>query len=305
MKISHYYMTFSPKGENMQEQECAIVLDKSNRETNLKGSKQFPIAIYNDNVTAKAVPYHWHEELELIVVVSGQMKLIVEMQEFILAEGEGIFINTGRLHSCEGFSADTCMIKSFVLHPSFIYGNQDSILYKNYFHNLLQETSQNVQVLQRSQCKEILCAYDIFIAKNFAYEFEVREKLSSALLFVIQSLEKNEVTPDAKQVKTLKRCKLMMAFIQQNYKTDISLIEIAHSANVKESEALRCFKMVLNTSPIKYLKNYRIEKAATLLKTTALPIIEIGFDCGFSEMSYFSKSFKEVFGITPSEYRKR
>ncbi len=288
----------------MEKLDCDIVLDKQKRETNLQGSKDFPVAIYNDNLSLSSVPYHWHEEIELIVVINGTMKLIVEMQEYILQEGEGIFINTGRLHSCESVNERPCIIKSFVLHSNFIYGNQDSVLYQSYFHGLLQGSSQNIQIIGKEQCISILLAYDTFAAKDFAYEFKVREKLSTVLLSVIQSLEKNTITPDAKQVKTLKRCKLMMSFIQESYQSDISLIEIAKSANVSESETLRCFKTVLNTSPIKYLKNYRIEKAATLLKATTKPIIDIGFDCGFSEMSYFSKSFKEVFGVTPSEYRK-
>ncbi len=288
----------------MEKLDCDIVLDEQKRETNLKGSKDFPVAIYNDNLTLSAVPYHWHEELELIVVVTGEMRLIVELQEFILGKGEGIFINTGRLHSCESTGSNTSIIKSFVFHSSFIYGNQDSVLYQSYFHNLLQETSQNIQVISQDHCNAILHAYDSFSSKNFAYEFEVREKLSTVLLSVIQSLEKDVTAPDAKQIKTLRRCKVMMSYVHDNYQKDITLQDIASSANVSESEALRCFKMVLNTSPIKYLKNYRIEKAASALKTTALPIIDIGFDCGFSEMSYFSKSFKEVYGVTPSEYRK-
>ncbi len=288
----------------MKELECEIILDNTKRETNIQGSKELPVAIYNDYLKLNPVPYHWHEELELIVVIKGELKLIIELQHYILKEGDGMFINTGRLHSCEAFNNTDCIIKSFVFHASFIYGEQKSILYQGYFHALLQEASQNTLLLQGNNCILLLEAYNEFVKKDFAYEFAVREKLSSVLLSIIQSSENKPVSNDAKQLRALKRCKKMMSFIHENYKNDITLLDIASYAHVKESEALRCFKTVLNSSPIKYLKKHRIEQAAILLKVSSLAIIDIGFGCGFSEMSYFSKSFKEVYGLTPSEYRK-
>ncbi len=304
MKISHFTMKFSPKVVFMKKQECEIILDKSKRETNIKGTKAFPVATYNDDLTIISVPYHWHEELELIVVIEGEMKLIVEMQEYTLQKGEGIFVNSGRLHSCECYNNTHCTIKSFVFHSKFIYGEHESVLYQAYFHSLLQETSQHTHILSKDLCKELIQAYEIFNSNDFGYEYTIREKLTHIILQVIKSVGNQPSTQDIKQLKALRRCKSMMSFIHDNFQKDITLIEIASSAKIKESEALRCFKMVLNTSPIKYLKKYRIEKAAILLKTTTMPIIDVGFECGFSEMSYFSKSFKELFGITPTEYRK-
>ncbi len=289
----------------MNKLQCDIILDSSNRETNVKGTKEFPVAIYQDDLSKLAVPYHWHEELELIVVTSGKMELVVELEKHVLKPGEGVFINSGRLHSCEAFQKGNCTLKSFVFHPRFIYGEENSILFQEYFHSLLQETSASTHILKQEPCENILQAYDIFNSASFAYEFLLREKLTSVLLSILQSIGKTEAQGNIKQLKLLTRCKTMLTFIHNNYKNDITLLEIAKSANVSESEALRCFKTVLNTAPVKYVKNYRIEQSALFLRTTNLPIIDIGFNCGFSEMSYFSKSFKEVYGITPSEYRKQ
>ncbi len=289
----------------MKELQCNIILDNSNRETNVKGTKEFPVAIYHDDLSKESVPYHWHEEIELIVVTSGEMELIVELEKYILQLGEGVFINSGRLHSCEAHRGSGCMLKSFVFHPRFLYGDERSIIYQEYFSALLQETTSSIHILPKEACENILHAYDIFTKAQFAYEFTLREKLSSVLLSIIQSIGKTDEQTNIKQVKLLTRCKTMMSYIHQNFQNDITLLEIAQSANVSESEALRCFKTVLSTTPVKYLKNYRIEQSALLLKNTTSPIVEIGINCGFSEMSYFSKSFKEVHRITPSEYRKQ
>ncbi len=288
----------------MEPNSCGIVLDKTNKELNLKGSSEFPVAIYNDDLKAEPVPYHWHDEIELIVVVSGKMELVVEGEKFVLSVGEGIFINSGRLHSCVNFDETNCFIKSFVLDSKFIYGDLTSILYQNYLHRLLNECSVASVILTDEMCETVLSAYEIFAKKPFAFEFSVREHITGIIIAIIKATEKNTLPVDAKKTRQLNRCKLMLSFIHCNYGEDITLLDIANSANIKESECLRCFKTLLNTSPIKYLKTYRIERSAFALKTSSQPIIDIALSCGFVEMSYFSKSFKALYKMTPSEYRK-
>ncbi len=282
---------------------CNIILDENSKELNLKGTKALPVAIYNDDLKEKPVPYHWHDEIELIVVISGEMELICELEKYVLKQGQGVFINSGRLHSCVNYDDTACIIKSFVFHSRFIYGDLSSILFEDYFHKFLAETSVANHLLSFEMCEAVLAAYEEFLRKQFGYEFFVREKLTQVLLEIIKSTD-NNTKIDFKTIKQLNRCKMMMSFIHQNYQSEITLSQIASSAGIKESEALRCFKSTLKTSPIKYLKKYRLEKSAFLLKTTTEPIIDIGFACGFYEMSYFSKSFKEDYGMTPTEYRK-
>ena len=80
--------------------------------------------------------------------------------------------------------------------------------------------------------------------------------------------------------------------------------EIAGSASLSESECLRCFHNTIGTTPIQYLKSYRIKKAAELLSNTERKIVDIGMACGFQDMSYFAKAFRGIYGCTPSEYRR-
>ena len=74
---------------------------------------------------------------------------------------------------------------------------------------------------------------------------------------------------------------------------------------ISVSEALRCFHNTIGLTPIQYLKNYRIQQAAAQLQNTDRKISEIGNACGFQEMSYFAKAFREIMGVTPSRYRKK
>ena len=60
---------------------------------------------------------------------------------------------------------------------------------------------------------------------------------------------------------------------------------------------------MVGTTPIQYVKQLRIQKAAELLASTDQRIADIGAACGFQEMSYFAKTFRTVKGQAPSQYR--
>ena len=97
----------------------------------------------------------------------------------------------------------------------------------------------------------------------------------------------------------------MLQYIQSNYAEDLSTENIARSAAISGSECLRCFRTMVGTTPIQYVKQLRIQKAAELLASTDRKIADIGALCGFQEMSYFAKTFRTLKGCTPREYRTR
>ena len=73
---------------------------------------------------------------------------------------------------------------------------------------------------------------------------------------------------------------------------------------LSESECLRCFRSSIGMPPIQYVKRYRVQKAAELLTSTDQKIAEIGAQCGFQDTSYFTRTFREIKGVTPGEYRE-
>jgi AraC-like DNA-binding protein len=100
------------------------------------------------------------------------------------------------------------------------------------------------------------------------------------------------------------RIRRMMSYIEVHYREEVTVSAIADSAMISISECLRCFRSTIGTTPIQYLKQYRIQQAARLLKETPEKVSEIASRCGFQDMSYFTKVFREVFGCVPTEYRK-
>jgi len=95
-----------------------------------------------------------------------------------------------------------------------------------------------------------------------------------------------------------------IGFIETNYKTNISLKDIANHACLSPYHFSRSFKKITGYSPYEYLINYRINMAKLLLKTTDHPVEEVGLEIGFESTSNFIKTFKQLEEMTPLKYRK-
>ena len=100
------------------------------------------------------------------------------------------------------------------------------------------------------------------------------------------------------------RLQMMMSFIHSHYADQIQLDDIADFAHVSKNTCMQIFKNGIRQSPISYLIQYRLKKAAKLLSTTEMKVITISEQCGFHDAPYFCRKFKEVYGISPIKYRK-
>ena len=92
--------------------------------------------------------------------------------------------------------------------------------------------------------------------------------------------------------------------IQKNLYKNLTIDELAFLAGMSLSSFKRKFSTVYSDTPNKYITSKRLEKAKNLLTTSDLNISEIAYDCGFSDISYFSKTFKKHYNTSPSEIKK-
>lgn len=94
-------------------------------------------------------------------------------------------------------------------------------------------------------------------------------------------------------------------YIEQNFQNDISVEGIAEFCGLNRTYFGRIFKEVIGRSPQEFLLNYRMAKAAELLKLTQLSIGDIGNAVGYPNQLHFSRAFKNVYGASPREWRSQ
>ena len=93
--------------------------------------------------------------------------------------------------------------------------------------------------------------------------------------------------------------------IFENYRKDISMQELAHAMNYSEAYFCKLFKQCFGKNFTSYLTEYRVDAAKKLLEDPMVNIKEIGRTVGYGDSNYFTKVFRRVTGISPTEYRTR
>ena len=285
-------------------------VDATGREQVVHGSADFPIACYFNDLVQFPVMMHWHEELEAGIVTEGTAVISFGSEKHTLRSGEGFFINSGVLHDACPLDGRGCQIHSMVFHPRLVSGSTDSVFHRRYLRPLLEDPTLDHILFLRSDAddqealKAIDSAWNALRTESPGYEFAARSALSK-LIWKLHNLQPDRKSnPGSKSLRDSERIKLMLSYIHQHYSHTISTKSIAAAASVSESECLRCFRSTIGTTPIQYLKQHRLRQAAMQLLGTSDKISEIAEQCGFQDMSYFTKSFREAEGCSPSDYRK-
>jgi AraC-like DNA-binding protein/mannose-6-phosphate isomerase-like protein (cupin superfamily) len=288
-------------------QNCEIKTNENNEELVQHGDYEFPCAVYFSDIdiyTASEIAWHWHKEIEIVVLYEGNVSLETAKESIILKKGDGVFINSEELHYFKKIGDEKCVLISYVFDKSLVIGDKGSIIERKYIEPLVQNKTLSLFKISEKLSRKLEEVFFEYEDKKFGVEINIRNILSSVLLEII--IENREKLIEKKTYKNLdsQRIKGMLDFIQKNYSNELTLKEIGEAVFIGERETLRCFARTIGISPIEYLKKYRVKVAANLLTTTDLPVTEICIQCGFNSPSYFSKSFQKIFNVTPREYRK-
>ncbi|MEE1085745.1 MAG: AraC family transcriptional regulator [Schaedlerella sp.] len=284
-------------------------VDETGKETVKHGTSLFPIACYYNNLGKFTVDWHWHDELEVAVIEKGSAIVAAGSEKYVIKEGEGFFFNPGVLHSMWRAGDEGCTFHSFVFHPRLVYGNIDSVFYQRYFAPLsesrrMESIHLTPDIPWQKRILDIVSKmWSICMNEQDGYEFEIRSILSEVMFKFWKNFSEAQ-NPVGKTTRDEDRIKTMLQFIHDNYYGEVTMKMIADSAMVSESECLRCFRRTIGTTPIQYVKQYRIQTAAGLLASTHMKVADIAIQCGFQDISYFTKSFREYKGCVPTEYRR-
>lgn len=170
---------------------CRTVIDDFARELLKHGTAAFPIACYHDDLQTEPVPWHWHEELEVLVVSEGTILATAAGEKYRLEKGEGLFINAGVLHGDWPLNAGPCRLHSMVFHPRLVGGSPDSVFWQKYLQPLLTDPSRPCAVLrpgvewQREAMNQMERAFRAVVNEQPGYEFKARAALSEMLFQLV------------------------------------------------------------------------------------------------------------------------
>ena len=180
------------------------------------------------------------------------------------------------------------------------------------FQHALQEhhTGRDVELVnqwgvQDRQIEYILRALEADLDAGSPAGKLFGQSLTSALAVHLQ--QRYSVTPP----KTMKmrgglpsaRLKRVQEYIEANLDQEVALPQLAAMAGMSSHYFAELFKQSVGFSPHQYMLRRRIQRARKLLQDSNMRILEAGVRSGFSDQSHFTKMFRRMVGVTPSEYR--
>lgn len=166
------------------------------------------------------------------------------------------------------------------------------------------EVAEKIRTQDKDKIIIIFTAYD---DKNYiekALNIKVNEYLLKPVRpeTIIEVLKKY-ITSD-RLICTSQEIENALVYIEERYREDISLDEVAKYVNLTPSYVSKLFKKKLGVNFNTYLTTRKINEAKRMLKEENVNINEIAFIVGYNEPNYFCKVFKKIEGITPTKFRQ-
>ena len=269
-----------------------------------RGSPDFPLAYYCVEKTHARyeMPYHWHEETEILYVRSGRFELSLDGESIPLSPGDAAYIAAGRLH---GGMPHECVYECAVFD----------------LRMLLSAPALCKELLGRVESGKIALRA-LFPGGNAASAAlprlftALREGAPGYALAALGSLYAffGDVYREKAYAgcgehpaggKRMLRLKQVFDLIESSYASPLRLSDLAAAVPVDRKYFCRFFKQATHLTPMQYLQYYRIERACYEMQSTDKNVTEIALDVGFASPEYFTRVFKKHKGIAPGQYLSR
>ncbi|MCQ2492063.1 MAG: helix-turn-helix domain-containing protein [Lachnospiraceae bacterium] len=293
------------------------------KEQKLHGHAGFACAGYiadyhPESPKACDVPYHWHDELEIIYIKKGTFTYQKNVDAEIIDEECFLLIGAGNLHKlyCEqDYHEEAVVFSPKLLEFSYEDRAMRKIL-NPFINNQLHfpgkitktdplfepfkaEFNQIIEVFQKENEKNS----DQFNANHAFSQLLIKTSLLRILGLLYASGRFSEEVPANEQ--HIERMKVILSYIETHYSEKIYLEDLASLVGLNEQYFSRQFKSFFGQAPMKYLMTYRLKKACKKLSQTNMSVTDIAYECGFLNLGHFMTEFKKMTGQTPKEYRKR
>ena len=255
-------------------------------------------------------PIHNHNVFELNFVehAPGVRRIVGDSNE-VIGEYDLVLITSPDLEHV--WEQNTCVsedIHEITIHFEFDFSDEDSIFARNPFSSvrkMMNEARKGLSFPMEAIMKVYQLLNSLSSVKDGFYAlmqfltilYEL-SKCDGAKTLATSSYAKVEVASDSRRVLKVKN------YITQNYQNEIRLSEVASLAGMSPSAFSRFFKLHTGRNLSDYIIDMRLGHASRMLVDSTHSIAEIGYSCGFNNLSNFNRIFKKKKGCSPSEFRE-
>lgn len=245
-------------------------------------------------------PSHWHDDIEFLLPIKGELDYYVNGNKISVKEGDCIVVNSNNIHFGFSDEKNECYFACVLLSPILLCNPSSA--------------ENGIPLIENKDVPYVYLNKDVSwqnsVIDKVKKIFEVASspfsqlKIQGLFCEIWANLCENAVPSISANEKDLLTLKAMLVFIENNFQNSVRLKEIAKAGNVSPSKCNEIFNEFLNQPPLNYLMRFRIQKSLAYLKNSNLSLMGIAQKTGFSGTSYFIEQFKKIMGTTPKKYRE-
>ena len=293
------------------------------KENRSHGTSERPFSLYHirDIHHAFQIPVHWHDELEIIYVKNGALSVTISGENYIGNQGEAFVVSPGNLHFM-GSQTGEVDYYTFLFPLEYVSFQVNDLLEKEVMAPLksgkmmikpqigdrLSDICDGLIALEYSNLVPFGAKKDTEFSENQnenRNDLAIQLEIKSILLQFFKRILKHGFIVENNTSGRNTTEKEMISYIQQNFTREISLKEFGKQFHLSEKYISRYFKEHFHITLSQYINHLRLEHARQLLQETTLSITEVAMQSGYENVSYFIRSFKKMYGMSPLKYRKR
>ena len=250
-------------------------------------------------------------------ITRGEAVFKINGEEIIVHKNEIAYIPEGAVMSCWALS-DNIEFYSIRFCVTARLNNSDFL--GEYFH--IPTITKNAQEIVLTYFQEI---YQGATSQNPSRLFRIRGNLELILAYLTQranaegeaEVPSEHDVPDAHSLEAIRRrnaktqninrdprIQVVVDYLTPHLNESFTIQSLSEMAQVSQTSFRRLFKAHTGKSPSDYIRELRMTSAARMLLTSDREIAEIGYQVGFSDANYFSRTFRQVFGVSPHQYRR-
>lgn len=252
-------------------------------------------------------PLHWHEEIELLYQLNGRSDIQIDGEKYQIQNKLLTVIDSRQVHSIHTYS-DTSMFICVHISKKLIEKYIPDIdLYRIYCIPDDIPDSQFPEYL--SVCRQMEALLRLYITDKPAWQMESEGIILQVLAQLIRHFSRksapDEIGLSSADRTSFNRIRDVITYVEEHFREPISLQDIAGHLGLGREYFCRFFKKNMGMSFLRYLNEVRVSHVYRDLEQTDAPIAEIAEKNGFHNQKLFNRTFREVYGCTPSAVRRK
>lgn len=253
------------------------------------------------------------------MVEDGEGELVYEGKKYELRSGDVVFIDCRKAYShSTGMNPNAGL---WSLRWCHFYGPSMPAIYAKYCERgglpVIRGADVSVDLARGADMgrrDDVSCGadvsqyaailtdiYTLASSSDYIRDMRINGKLNDLLTLLMESSWHREAHTNAPKKMEISRVK---SFLDEHYEEKLSLESVASHFFIDKHYLARLFKEQYGVTLVTYLQQVRITHAKRMLRFTDKSIEEIGLECGIGELNYFSRVFKKLEGVSPSEFRR-